>query len=269
MSRMTLLAAGCAALCTSTAHAQGMIWRLPPEDGTWVKYEGTYNQVEARPDSSDGNLEMEWIRHVWIKSVGQEDAVYKGESVPCGWVEIKIQTGRLKDGAINTGSVGERIYKVLIPEKYVIGSTRDSEGIPVMHLPIVRGYRKTNDRDPTPREIKSGVLQVYPIVSLIRHYKDMEASPEEVISVGQEDVSATPLKGFYEEESRTTGVVHESTLWRSDAIPFGLAQWHVKITQDTKGEVEQRSEFSFASEIEVHMTARQIGADARTELVIE
>lgn len=256
-------------LSASTATAQGLIWKIP-EDGSLVHFEGTYRQIEAQPGSSEGNLEMEWIRQLTIKSVGSEDAEYKGETVPCRWLEMKLQTGRVKDGLIATGTVGERIYKVLIPEQAIIGQTRDGEGIPVTYLPIVRGYRKTNDKDPTPREITSKVFQLYPVISLVRHYRDMQrSSTPEPVRVGQEDVDATKLSGSFEQESPTTRVLHESSLYLSDSVPFGLARWTVKVTQEAKGEVEPRTEFKFVSEINVDMTAQRIEGNARSELVTQ
>ncbi|MDA0285500.1 MAG: hypothetical protein O3B13_11535 [Planctomycetota bacterium] len=249
--------------------AQGLLWNLP-EDGSLIHYEGTYRQVEAQPGSAAGNLEMEWIRHLTIKSVGREDAEFRGETVPCRWIEMKLQTGRVKDGLIATGTVGEQIYKVLIPEKAITGQTRDSEGLPVTYLPIVRGFRKTNDKDPTPKEITSNVLQIYPIISLVRHYRDMTRSqiPESVL-VGQDDVQCTKLTGTSEQESLNNRVMHESSLYLSEAVPFGLAKWTVKVTQESKGEVEPRTEFKFVSEITVDMTARRIEGNARSELVTE
>ena len=125
MFRSTALFAALVCLSLSqSVSAQGLIWNLP-EDGSLVHYEGTYRQVEAQPGSSEGNLEMEWIRHLTIKSVGKEDAEYRGQTVPCRWIEFKLQTGRVKDGLIATGTVGERIYKVLVPESAIIGQTRN------------------------------------------------------------------------------------------------------------------------------------------------
>ena len=254
---------------SQSVQAQGLIWNLP-EDGSLVHYEGTYRQVEAQPGSSEGNLEMEWIRHLTIKSVGKEDAEYRGKTVPCRWIEMKLQTGRVKDGLIATGTVGERIYKVLVPESAIIGQTRDNEGLPVSYLPIVRGYRKTNDKDATPKEINSKVLQIYPIISLVRHYRDMTRSEiPEIVQVGQEDVQCTKLTGSFEQESLTDRVLHESSIYLSDSVPFGLAKWTVKVTQEAKVEVEQRTEFKFVSEITVDMTARRIEGNARSELVTQ
>ncbi len=240
-----------AASVAQSAEAQGLIWKLP-EDGSWVRYEGSYKQVEARPDSTQGNLEIEWIRHVTIR-----------------WIEFKIQTGKIDQGAINTGTVGERIYKVLVPEDAVLGTISDREGLPVSYLPIVEGWRKTNDADPTPMQIKSGVLQVYPMISLIRHYKSMEEqTAAETVPVGMNDVSAKVMRGSLEQESLTHRILHESTLYRSDEVPFGLARWTVKISSERKADVEPRTAFKFASEITVEMNAREIGTDAPSELVI-
>ena len=257
-----------AASVAQSAEAQGLIWKLP-EDGSWVRYEGSYKQVEARPDSTQGNLEIEWIRHVTIRSVGTRNAEWKGNQVACRWIEFKIQTGKIDQGAINTGTVGERIYKVLVPEDAVLGTISDREGLPVSYLPIVEGWRKTNDADPTPMQIKSGVLQVYPMISLIRHYKSMEEqTAAETVPVGMNDVSAKVMRGSLEQESLTHRILHESTLYRSDEVPFGLARWTVKISSERKADVEPRTAFKFASEITVEMNAREIGTDAPSELVI-
>ena len=49
-----------AVIASSAANAQGLIWKLPP-DGTWVRYEGTYRQIEFRPESAEGNLEIQLV----------------------------------------------------------------------------------------------------------------------------------------------------------------------------------------------------------------
>ncbi len=256
-------------MACADAQAQGLIWSLP-EDGSWVRYEGTYTQEEVRPDAT-GNLILQWVRHLTIKSVGRAQADYRGQMVDCRWIEIKLQTGRILDGRVDTGSVGERIYKILVPEPRVLGRLQDEEGLPVSYLPIVRGFRKTNDKDPTPREIKTGILQVFPIISLIRHYKSMDASDVPAsVAVGLNDYPTTVLTGSVVQESRTTRVTHETKeMHRNDEFPFGLVQWKIEIVEDRKGEVLPRSEFAFASKIEVEMTARETGTDATSELAVE
>lgn len=262
-----LMMTGLCVATTSSAQAQGLIWSLPP-DGSWVRFEGDYTQEEVTPDAG-GNRDLAWVRHLTIKSVGRTQEEYRGETVDCRWIEIKVQTGRTLDGRVETGSVGERIYKVLIPEAEVLGRLEDNEGLPVSYLPIIRGYRKTNDRDPTPKPLKSNVFQVFPLVSYLRHYKSMDKRelPDRVKN-GQVDVATTVWTGEVEQESRTFRVKHETKeLHRSDEIPFGLVRWDVEVTEETKGEVLPRSEFTFASKVKVVMTAVEIGTDAASELV--
>jgi hypothetical protein len=277
MSRSILtaaLAAFVVCLSSLSAQAQGLIWKLPPV-GHWVKYEGTFKQYETQFDSGDGEP-LTWSRHMWIKSLDAEQAEFKGRTVECRWVEIKIQTGGTSAAGVDTGRVGERIYKVLIPEESVIGHWRDSENIPVEYLPIVKGYRKISDVDATPKVITTPMLQVFPMVSLVRHYKDMTRSetPENVkigTGNGPKDLPCTKLTGSIQQESKTRRILHETTLFRSDDddVPFGLAKWTVKITQDEKGSVEPRTEFENATEITVEMTAQDSGVDATSDLVIE
>lgn len=253
----------------SNASAQGLIWSLP-EDGTWVRFEGTYKQSEARSESSDGPLDLEWAQHVTIKSVGKEQADYKGEKTACRWVEIKVQTGRIDQGAIDTGTSGERIYKVLIPEKAIIGSFKDAEGLPVTHLPIVKGFRKTDGKSPQPKPITSGVLQVYPVIALLRDYKELEESPgTENLQVGADAVEVKEYKGNLEQESPVQRYAHETKFYRSKQVPFGLARWLVTITQEQKAEAEPRSAFKKVSDIRIEMATREVGADAKSELITD
>ncbi len=253
----------------SNASAQGLIWSLP-EDGTWVRFEGTYKQSETRSDSSEGPLELEWAQHVTIKSVGKEQAEYKGEQTACRWVEIKVQTGRIDQGAIDTGTSGERIYKVLIPEKAIIGSFTDAEGLPVSHLPIVKGFRKINARVPQAKPITSGVLQVYPVVALLRDYKELEESPgTENLQVGNEAVEVKEYKGTLAQESPLERYEHETKFYRSKQVPFGLARWLVTISQEQKAESEPRSAFKKVSDIRIEMAAREVGTDAKSELITD
>lgn len=271
MLKSSLAVVACLVALQSHVQAQGLVWKLPEQDGAWVRYEGTVEQTEARPDSNEGPKKMTWIKQLTIKSVGKEDADYQGNTVPCRWIEMKVQTGKPSAAGVDTGSVGERIYKILVPEAEVIGQTEDSEGLPVSYIPIVKGYRKTNDRDPAPKEIKSGILQIYPVISIIRHYRKMAtaASPASV-DVGLQSVSASVMTGSLELETKRHRILHETTeLLRSDEVPFGLAGWTVKVTQERKGEVDPRAQFEFASEISVKMTARETGSDATSELVIE
>ena len=253
------------------AWAQSLVWSLP-EDGTWVRYEGTYQQIEIRPDSAEGNLTIDWIRHLTIKSVGQESAEYDGQSVPCRWVEFKVQTGKPSEAGIDSGATGERvsprIYKVLIPESAVTGKLYDESGIPVTFLPIVRGYRKIADRET--EELQTKVLHVYPSICLIRNCESLqqEGSDTEDPGVGIGPVTASRYKGIAKLENPTTRSAHEMVLWRSKDVPFGLAKWTVKIRQEKKAANEPRSAFQPAVDVSVEMKAQEKGTDAKSEVVI-
>jgi hypothetical protein len=251
--------------------AQGLIWSLP-KDGTWVRYEGSYQQIEIRPDSTEGNLTIDWIRHLTIKSVGQESAEYAGQKVPCRWIEIKVQTGKPSEAGIDSGPIGERvnprIYKVLVPESAITGKQRDLQNIPIAFLPIVRGYRKIGDKNA--EELQTKVLHLYPSICLIRQFETLEAegAGSEDPDVGVGPVTATRCKGNFELESSTTRSVHEAQLWRSENVPFGLAKWIVKIHQEQKAANEPRSAFRPAVDVSEEMKAQATGTDAKSELAV-
>ena len=270
MSRLSTFVS-CLLLVSSSvsAQAQGLLWNLP-EDGSQVHYEGTYTQTIYRPQSAKGNLDLKWLRHLTIRSVGQKDAMYKGNMEACRWIEIKVQTGGASADGVDTGSVGERIYKVLVPESVIKGAVKDEEGIPVSYIPIVEGYRKTSERNLTPEPIKSKMLQVYPVISLIRHYNSMDQSEiEQTVQVGQIDVQAKELTGKLVQESRTRRITHETTLLNSKDVPFGLAKWSVKVVEERKANVETRDQFQPVSEVTVEMSVRRIEANAQSELIID
>ena len=157
--------------------AQGLIWSLPEQEGTWVRYEGEYKQVEFRPGVATGDQTFNWRRNVTIKSLVTPDAhktaMYRGKQVTCRWIEIKVETGKPGEQGLDTGPGGARLYKVLIPEARIFGTlinnnSVDADGIPVSFLPIIRGYRKLGNRKE--EQIKTKVLQIYPAISLLKHY---------------------------------------------------------------------------------------------------
>ena len=254
---------------TSTTQAQGLIWSLP-EDGSWVRYEGEYEQTNLDPDTGDGDKSIRWIRHLIIKSVGKEMAEYKGEQVPCRWIELKVITGKELDGALNPGLVGSRIYKVLVPESRVIGDVKDNQQVPVAYLPIIKGYRRVGKADAQPEEIKSKVFNVYPSVCLLRHYKAFTADtgqPEDP-GVGILDVEAVKYSGKLLLESKTGRSQHESSIWRTKDVPFGLARWSVKIRTERKDRGDARADFEESSEITCEMSAQESGTDATSEIAV-
>lgn len=246
-------------LLTHDALAQGVVCQLP-EDGTWVKFEGTYAQTEIRPGTAAGKLEINpWIEHVWIKSVGIEMAEYKGEMTPCRWIEIRIDRGREKDGKIDTGLTGTEIYKVLIPESAVIADNVDGDGVPVSFLPLVKGFRKLGKAEP--KALAEPALQLYPLGILVGYYRELKQTEESVDpEVGLEDVkSASQWQGQVTTERASSRTIMESTIWKSPKVPFGVARWSAKITREIKDAQEPRDGFKASSEVAIEMKARETG----------
>lgn len=264
---LTIVVLAASSGLASSVHAQGLLWSIPKDDGAGVKFEGTYKQVEQRPE---GPLELEWTQHLWVKSVGKEEADYKGEKTPCRWIEIKVVTGLINQGAIDAGTVGERIYKVLVPESAIEGRVRDNRNLPVVSIPIVKGFRKTNGKEPAPKAITSSLLQIFPVLGLVRDFKDLEESPGmESVQVGNDTVEAKEYKGAAQLESLVSRFNHEAKFYRSKDVPFGLARWTVSIQQERKAEAEPRSEFKAVSDIKLEMAAREIFNDAKSELITD
>lgn len=250
------------------AQAQGLIWSIP-EDGTGVLYVGTYKHTEERPNSAAGALELNWERRIWVKSVGTEQAEYKGQMVDCRWIEIKVVTGKIEDGIIEPGLVGARLYKVLVPESEIRGQLLDDDQLPVALIPIVRGVRRFGETDIKP--ISTGVLQVYPLITFIPHLPAMDKSDgtvdPNIAKLGP--LEATQLTGESIIESPTTRMTTNVTLFRTDQVPFGLAKWSVNVTRESKDINDARSDFQLASTIQVEMTADEILAEAESEIATE
>lgn len=256
------------------ASAQGLIWSLP-EDGRWVRYEGEYREVEFRPDAPEGDEILTWDRHLTLNSVGTESAEFEGQQQPCRWIEITVVTGKTIEGAIVPGPVGACIYKVLVPESRITGNLSYGDEIPAAFIPIVKGYRKLGENNVEP--IPEGVLQVYPVISLLQHYKpkDVQQASEQPVDAGvtfRQNGTVTPVEAMHYKasnamESPTSRSTNEAEFWRSDDVPFGLARWRVRILREEKDGLAPRSEFEPASEISVDMKASEAGAGAQSELV--
>jgi hypothetical protein len=274
--RCCSLLAGCALvlLCASTADAQGLIWKLP-EDGTWIRYEGTYRQLERRPESTEGDLTLQWQRNVEIKSVGREMAEYDIdhdgmiENKMCRWLEFKVVTGNVIEGIIDAGPGGTAIYKVLVPEEEIRGQLLDDENIILSYLPVVKGYRKLGDEPPQPLE--SPVLHVHPTLSLLRYFRNLQSDGVEqtleVASVGS--VAATAFKGNMQMETRVNRSTSEGEILRSEALPFGVVKWTAKTVIEEKNPTEPRSAFKETIQLTEELNAVEVGTGAESELVIE
>jgi hypothetical protein len=268
---LTILAALVALGFGETAHAQGLILNLP-KDGAWVRFEGTVKQVEFRPEAPEGDISMEWIQHLTLKSVGQEEAVYNGKKVPCRWVEIKILTGKPSESGVETGPVGERIYKLLIPEVRVVGTIADTEKIPFSFLDIVKGYRKVAG-NVTPIPLApggEGAFQVYPLVGPLMHFDTIEpAGGDEQVQVPGGAIKAKKFKARRVIESPTVRTTCEAEFLRCDpeAIPFALAKWTTKTTIERKDSSAARTTaFKPATQVNVEMSAHEWGTGAKSEI---
>jgi hypothetical protein len=254
-----------------TARAQGLILNLP-KDGAWVRFEGTVKQVEFRPEAPEGDISMEWIQHLTIKSVGREEAVYNGKKVPCRWVEIKILTGKPSESGVETGPVGERIYKLLVPEVRVVGAIADAEKIPFSFLDIVKGYRKIAG-NVTPIPLVGGgegAFQAYPLVGPLMHFDTIEpAGGDEQVQVPGGTIKAKKFKARRVIESPTVRTTCEAEFLRCDpeAIPFSLAKWTTKTTIERKDSTAARTTaFKQATQVNVEMSAHEWGTGAKSEI---
>lgn len=258
---------GGAGTSPSAVQAQVLIWSLPAEDGAWVRFEGTYKQTQARPQSNAGDELLAWRNELSISSVGKVDAEIDEQSVPCRWVEFKSVT-KVDDLEKPAGPGGTYLYKVLIPESKVIGVPVDSEGIPVKFLPIVRGYRKVGARDVEPLTEK--VLGVYPNIAPVTFYPNLQDDPLEPgelsLLAASEPVSVRVFKGTLVLSNNMTRSTNAAVLWRSDAIPFGLAKFQVSVTREEKGLTAGPDEFKRRSLVEVEMSAVKQGTEAKSEL---
>lgn len=255
----------------STSQAQGLLWRLPETDGTWVRFEGTYSQLIRRPNSTQGDLSLQWRRNVTIKSVGQATGMFKGEEQACRWIELKVETGKTTEGVLDAGPGGVRIYKLLVPESAIRGTVNEPVGrgreIFASYIPFVRGYRKIGDEPE--QELTGGVFQLYPTVSLLRHYRDLEGSGgEQPYTVPAGNVSGTPYRGSIVMETPTFRSSNSAEIVRSDELPFGVAKWTATTRTEEKGSTDPRSEFRETGSISEELQAVATGDGAESELLV-
>lgn len=257
-------------LVCSVATAQGLIWSLP-EDGTLVRYRGSYTQTIRRPNVPEGDLTLTWDRILEIRSVGREEAEFAGETQPCRWIEIKVETGKSPEGVLDAGPGGTRLFKLLIPEKTVWGAplqpvTAD-RSVYASHFPLVRGYRKIGD-EPT-QELETDLFHLYPIVSLLRHYHSIVSGEAANVAVLAGEFTGTQLTGSIQMESNVYRSTNIAEMVRSDEFPFGLVSWKARSLIEEKGSTDPRSDFSETTVIEEEMTAIAIERDAESELLVD
>jgi hypothetical protein len=263
---LSLAAIGILGSMTS-AIAQGLIVNLPKKDGAWVRFEGTVKQTEFRPDAAEGDITMEWIEQLTIKSVGSETATFHGKQVPCRWIEIKIVTGKSSESGIDTGPVGERIYKVLVPEERVIGQLADGDKIPLSFLDVIKGFRKTGGKVTA---VPAGSLQVFPLIAPVMHYEAVEVAGNENdnVTLPGGAVKTQKFKAKRSIESATERSVNEAEVWRGDGstVPFGLVRWTVKTLLERKDSTAPRQAYKPVTQTTVEMTAHEWGTGAKSEV---
>jgi hypothetical protein len=252
-------------LLSSPVLAQGLVLRLPA-DGTWVRYEGTYTQTEIRADSATGKLEIPaWREQITLKSVGSETAEFRGEMVPCRWIEVKVERGREAEGKIDVGKTGLEIYKVLVPESAVTDAAVSPQGIPNAFLPIIKGTRKLGESDAQP--ISELAFRVYPLAVLFGYCRELPTEEKGVDpGIGLGAVSADVMAGSTALERNTSRTQLDTKIWVSKDVPFGVAAWTAKIVRQIKDEQEPPEEFKTATEVVVELKAQQTGTDATSDL---
>ncbi|MCA9080134.1 MAG: hypothetical protein KDA58_06215 [Planctomycetaceae bacterium] len=252
----------------SPAAAQGLIWSLPA-DGSWIRYEGTYSQTLPNQDATEQPLL--WRRDITIRSVGQEQAEYQGQQQACRWIEIKIETGKTDAGVLDAGPGGSRLYKLLVPESAVRGTVFEpvpkGKEIFASFIPVVKGYRKIGDEQPA--EVAAGVFQLYPVVSLLQHYRNLaETGTSQALALPTGNVNAQGYTGSLATESTSYRSTSTAELYRSTEIPFGVAKWTATTAIEEKGTTDPRSAFTPTITIKEEMQAAATGGDAESELLV-
>jgi len=252
--------------CASTS-AQGLIFSLP-EDGTGVVFEGELNQETVRPELEDGREEFTWTRTLSIKSVGREEAEFEGTVQPCRWIEIKVVTGKSGAGGIDSGLVGARIYKFLVPESKVSAAAADADGIPNSVLPIVRGFRRLGEEAVEP--IKSKGLVVYPTLCLLPNYQAPEVVTASTIvdSLDKENsFDCRKMQAEFVRERPDARSTNTGSFWVSSEVPFGLAGWEVKVVRESKGATDERLTFTPVGTVICKMQVSEVLDFVESELI--
>ena len=247
----------------AAASAQGLIWSLPA-DGTWVRHEGTYRQVDVNLRNEE--REYTWRRHLTIRSVGSETLDYRDESVRCRVLEFEIETGTAGEGVLDPGAAGRMLYKVWVPETEITGQAVDRRGIPRSALPIAKGYVRTGEDEPV--ALRSDALRLYPTVTLLTDYdpSDLREEGGQPVDLPIGSVEATRYAAEQVLETPAARTTNRAVLFVSAAVPFGPAKWTVNLDRERKDASEERDRFRTASRITVEMEATATGTDAIAEL---
>lgn len=256
-------------LTPASANAQGLLWYLP-EDNTGVEYQGSITTETVREDLEDGKEEIRKERQMTIKSVGRENAEYNGEMQPCRWIEIKVITGEAGAAGIDPGPVGQRIYKVLVPEAKIIDGPKDDSDVENIMIPIVKGFRRNGESAVQP--IKTKALAFYPTICQLMAYPELEviaSSETPQMKATNLSVNARHLKGTVAIERPESRTEAEADMWVSQEVPFGLARWESVVVQKKKESTAPRSAFAASRTTKSEMSVSRVLTSAESELVVQ
>ena len=232
MLRFVLLAGLLAFCLPSAAAAQGLLWKLPAEDGTSVTYAGTYSQVIRRANSTEQDVELSFNRELRVRSVGQQQVDWNGQSQTGRWIEFE-QTTQSGGGVQDVGPGGTMIVKLLVPESFIDGQLKDNNGIPKTAIPYTRGYLQRDGG--AIEDLPGGVYQPFPSVTLLRMPKTLEQT-------GGGWTATESLEG------PTSRIEVQTQLTRDDGTPFGLQSWTVTTKESEKQAAEPRDAYTLRSE---------------------
>lgn len=256
-------------LSPAAANAQGLLWYLP-EDNTGVEYQGSITTETVREDLEDGKEVIRKERQMTIKSVGQEDAEYNGTMQPCRWIEIKVVTGEAGAAGIDPGPVGQRIYKVLVPESKIIDQPKDDADVENIMIPIVKGFRRNGESAVQP--IKTKALAFYPTICQLMSFPELEviaSSETPQMKANNISVNARHVKGTTAIERPESRTEAEADMWVSKEVPFGLARWESVVTQKKKESTAPRSAFVTTRTTKSEMSVSRVLTSAESELVVQ
>ena len=254
------------AITPPVAFAQGLVWSLP-DDGTWVRHEGTYRQTDINLRNEE--REFVWTRHLTIRSVGTATVDHDGRPTACRILEFEVETGTAGEGFLDPGAAGRLLYKVWVPENAVSDSAVDGRGVPRSALKVARGYVQFSEEQPV--ALRSDALRLYPTVTLLTDYdpSDIEKQDAAPVDLPIGTVTATRYAASQVLETPSTRTTNKATLFVSPDVPFGPARWSVTLDRERKDASVGRDAFRVASRIAVEMEATATGTDAVSELDAE
>ena len=138
----------------------------------------------------------------------------------------------------------------------------------VSFIPVVKGFRKIGDEPAV--AIEGQVFDLYPMVSFLRHFRNLESTgDEETVQTPFKDLTGKLYKGDVVAETPTLRTTTVGEMYRSDESPFGLAKWTAKVNTETKQSTAARTNFLPSTEIIEEMSLVEVGEDAETELITE